>query len=588
MAEETEPTSPPVATTPPAGTRAAPAVSSKEPQLSTVAAARETLESLLLALILAFVFRGFVVEAFVIPTGSMATTLLGAHMQVTCQDCGLKFDATYQTANSADLRVPQAAGPVPIRTVEVDTAGNRVARTRLVDRDMSVVCPNCGYKIPTSTLDDPDNDSRNLAVHYGDRILVLKYAYLISPPQRWDVVVFKDPSDVPDYEVNFIKRLVALPNEAVLILDGDVYTAPANSNIFSIARKPERVQQALWRTIYDNDHYPVGRPRTGPDGRPAGFVSPWRPDSPAAGFKLAGPVIGFSSESTALAGLVFTPPENTPVQQLNDFLGYNQTENQGPGTPPDTSGYSYSLPTTAVSDLKLELTYKRESGDGPLELHLTKEGRRFILRVSQQQAQLLMVDERGGAAAAETPIGQAFPLPEGSLRLSLAQYDYTAIAKVNDRVIAQTTPSEFSPDVDGLIRRFAAHEASPPAGAAIFAASQTAMLSNLKLSRDIHYTSTSSRGVLRHASPLFFPERVVTLGDDEFFVLGDNSPLSADARFWLDDIDLPAEDLYAAAGRVPGRFMLGRAMVVYWPAGERPMKSMPPVLPNFREMRFIR
>ena len=42
----------------------------------------DTLQSLLIAFILAFTFRGFVVEAFVIPTGSMAPTLLGAHAVV--------------------------------------------------------------------------------------------------------------------------------------------------------------------------------------------------------------------------------------------------------------------------------------------------------------------------------------------------------------------------------------------------------------------------------------------------------------------------------------------------------------------------
>ncbi len=41
---------------------------------------KETVESILVAFILAFVFRAFVVEAFVIPTGSMAPTLYGAHM----------------------------------------------------------------------------------------------------------------------------------------------------------------------------------------------------------------------------------------------------------------------------------------------------------------------------------------------------------------------------------------------------------------------------------------------------------------------------------------------------------------------------
>src|SRR5690242_3442202 len=60
--------------------------------LTTGKGVKETIESILIAFILAFVFRAFVVEAFVIPTGSMATTLLGAHMRFTCRECGYVFD----------------------------------------------------------------------------------------------------------------------------------------------------------------------------------------------------------------------------------------------------------------------------------------------------------------------------------------------------------------------------------------------------------------------------------------------------------------------------------------------------------------
>ena len=552
---------------------------------STTAAVRETLESLLLALILAFIFRGFVVEAFVIPTGSMATTLLGAHMRLTCQDCAFVFDTTYQTPNTADARVPQATGPVAIRAVQINDAGQRVARNTLVDRDMAIFCPNCGYKIPATVPGDDANDARNIPVHYGDRILVSKYAYLLSEPKRWDVVVFKDPSDLPDYEQNFIKRLVALPRESVLILDGDIYIAPEGSNVFSIARKPERVQEDLWRNIYNNDFHPTGKPRA------EVFSSPWRPESASAGFKLAGPLVNFSSESSTLASLNFTPPNDRFVHQLDDFLGYNQTENQGPGSPPDSTGYLPSLPTTPVSDLKLSLTYQRHSGDGPMELHVTKERRRFILRVTTSTAQLFMVDERDITASGNTremAIGQELPLPSGPVELCLMQADYTARATVNGFVIGQTTPEQFSPDVDELIRRFARHEVAPAASVNIYAAAQDSTISHLRLCRDIHYTNTSNRGVLRHATPLFFPERVVTLRDKEYFVLGDNSPLSADARFWLDDIALPDEDLFVEPGRVPERFLLGKALVVYWPAGHRPTTSTPPIIPNFKDIRIIR
>src|SRR3954463_3482754 len=79
---------------------------------SLVASVKETLESILIAFILAFIFRAFVVEAFVIPTGSMAPTLLGANMRFTCTDCGYRFEANYSSptdTGGTDVNIPAIA-----------------------------------------------------------------------------------------------------------------------------------------------------------------------------------------------------------------------------------------------------------------------------------------------------------------------------------------------------------------------------------------------------------------------------------------------------------------------------------------------
>src|SRR5947209_19706104 len=52
---------------------------------------RETVEAIVVAMILALLVRGFEAEAFVIPTGSMAPTLMGRHKEVTCPQCGYVY-----------------------------------------------------------------------------------------------------------------------------------------------------------------------------------------------------------------------------------------------------------------------------------------------------------------------------------------------------------------------------------------------------------------------------------------------------------------------------------------------------------------
>ncbi|MEL7239956.1 MAG: hypothetical protein AAGK78_13960, partial [Planctomycetota bacterium] len=122
----------------------------------------------------------------------------------------------------------------------------------------------------------------------------------------------------------------------------------------------------------------------------------------------------------------------------------------------------------------------------------------------------------------------------------------------------------------------------------IDAANQTATLTHLSLWRDVYYTPRTSSGLWqRNATPNQFPQNVVQLGDDEFFVLGDNPFLSGDARGWEDRVELRYESLSVAEARVPKRFLLGKAFFVYWPAGYRPAQRMPAVVPNFGRMRFI-
>src|SRR5438067_10288569 len=63
---------------------------------------RETVESVAMAVILALLFRGFVAEAFVIPTGSMAPTLDGRHKDLRCPKCGEWYQVSCSPEQNQD------------------------------------------------------------------------------------------------------------------------------------------------------------------------------------------------------------------------------------------------------------------------------------------------------------------------------------------------------------------------------------------------------------------------------------------------------------------------------------------------------
>lgn len=53
-----------------------------------------------------------------------------------------------------------------------------------------------------------------------DRIIGSRLAYLFSDPKRGDIIIFKFPDDE---DILFVKRVIGLPGETVMIIDGKVY-----------------------------------------------------------------------------------------------------------------------------------------------------------------------------------------------------------------------------------------------------------------------------------------------------------------------------------------------------------------------------
>lgn len=126
-----------------------------------------------------FVLKPYVAEAYVIPTNSMAPTLLGKHHEGVCAKCGKRsFYSVF-----GDYYTPD---------------------------------PEETQKMICTEFHATDAVPQDLTIYSGDRILVTKFL----KPHRWDLIVFRYPEDP---SMNYVKRLVGLPGETITIKDGKVY-----------------------------------------------------------------------------------------------------------------------------------------------------------------------------------------------------------------------------------------------------------------------------------------------------------------------------------------------------------------------------
>lgn len=454
-----------------------------------------TFEWLITAFILAFVFRAFVMEAFRIPTGSMADTLKGAHFRLRCPQCGYRYDHGFvpHSYGMAEDTIP--VGPVPIRQ-----------QTR---------CPSCGYYMR----------NEEIPVANGDRILVLKCIYQFQEPRRWDVVVFKNPINPSE---NYIKRLIGLPGEKIEIIDGDVYIDDL------IARKPPQIQKELWMPIYDHDFQPVN------PNEIAGFNGHrWEPP-----FRFEDSAWRIHDQDPTQ--LVLDSPPGEP-----SVLAYGAPSANGfSATYAYNEVYSYGR-MPIVSDLMLRFYVAPASPTGQIGVTLSKNGVDYkawvdlagemvIARVDDGRQTIL---ERREIAAPPTGVRTLFKF-----------------ANVDHRLLFDFGGTELSVDLGQTPDAVAKGSGSPPR-AEIFGAGSLA-LAHVALFRDVHYTGRDGNRPIRAVE-----DNPFQLNQDEFFVLGDNSPNSEDGRWWGQPALASRGWDPPRAGIVPRYYMVGKALFVYWPSG---------------------
>jgi signal peptidase I len=586
---------------------------------------RETVESIAMAVILALLFRGFVAEAFVIPTGSMAPTLRGRHKDVWCPKCNYQ----YQTSASDERDEDRLTGKHVIATT----------------------CPICRYTQQLDLFGEPNDHSMS-----GDRIIVAKFAYDLGEPQRWDVIVFKFPGNAVQ---NYIKRLVGLPGERVLITGGNVYVRGLNEpeEALRIARKPPHKLNALLQLVHDTDYIPaeltaVGWPlRWSEWTRDGSRDIAWKAEDGGKAYATSGQhdhdawlryrhliprhedwrqielreqlPAGVESREGKLISDFYAYNARSYVPQGRPFTNYLQRgtydpsaydpQAPGPGREPDES----QLGQHWVDDLAVECLAEVTGDEGELLLDLVRGGVHHECRINlaDGQATLRRIDADGSPLPFAADSGKEVQSVTaatsvqgpGSYRLRLSNADHEVLLWVNGSVVQFDGPTTYESEelIDPVWSPVDPGDLAP---AGIGSRGAAVRLSQLRIFRDKYYIAsegesddydgialvgssrarhiqevladpslwnTSGMFVANSRRAIWFDLQEVPTdpGKDQFLPLGDNSPASSDGRYW------------SGHNYVERDLLIGKALLIYWPhTWNRPI----PFWPNFQKMGPIR
>lgn len=149
--------------------------------------------------------KPYLLDAFVVPTNSMAPTIVGYHSEAPCPFCA---------EPTAILTRPEPGSNAP------DEPGERPS-----------TCPKCGRFGKAGEKSQP--------VLGPDRILVNK----LMKPERWDIIVFRYPVDP---QLNYVDRVVGMPGETVSIDEKDLWIDGTKTPL------PESVGKWTYTTKLDN------------------------------------------------------------------------------------------------------------------------------------------------------------------------------------------------------------------------------------------------------------------------------------------------------------------------------------------------
>ncbi len=354
---------------------------------------------------------------------------------------------------------------------ECEHCGYRFAfGTEFPPDEVAIVCSNCGT-IEKSFV----AAARGCA---GQRVLVDRLSLRWRTPRRWEVVAFRRHDGAL-----VVKRVLGLPTEEVRLRDGDVYVAG------QILRKPWRIAQTQAVTVH-RDRCRGSQPRW----RPERLASKWRTRGQGYQYRAEGGKPASDFDYLIYHHLACLPPPagNAPAP-VWDSYGYNQ---------------SLSRALSRVTDLILEARV-RWHGSGAINLRLLAGQDLYELRWQPSAGRLEL---QRGADLLDS--GGSTPLADrGTARIVFAFVDRQVLFLINEKTVLQHTVA--TSEVKIANRESLPWQRPVAIGVRGFSLIE---LSDLRIARDVYYVDAAGAA------------STWRLGDREFLLLGDNSPISQDAR----------------------------------------------------------
>ncbi|HTN75580.1 MAG TPA: signal peptidase I [Pirellulaceae bacterium] len=345
-----------------------------------------------------------------------------------------------------------------------------------------LICPNCG-RLQAST--------DNVRVEAGDRVPIDAEILQSRAPRRFDLVAFSLPEEP---EKLAVKRVIGVPGDRVAIRQGELYIND------KLLRKSLVEQQQLGVLVNDNQFRARSQPQVASHWRPDEADTSWRnvrgADGPYQFVQLPTNPAPANSRWNWLSyhpQLSFDTPANDPPSLL-DNDAYNQTLAR-----PLNDVFDYRLCARIGLDHSPEFAIRAHDG-----------WRSWLMEVSLTAGVATLTCE--GEPPQTVPLGIQLDRSRGWVDLEFSLVDEQCLCALDGQVIFQTE-----------IARGKTPRALPiPFLSLAGRAGQAIEVSQLRVYRDIYYLDPVGLSQPWTTGP--------TLGPDEYFVLGDNAPVSTDSR----------------------------------------------------------